>query len=56
MFGIKELRESIPISIAIDELVLIWSASDAQEGSADSVDPPIRTTDTPARSVINSEK
>ena len=29
--GVILLREAIPIAVAIDELTLIWSASDAQE-------------------------
>ena len=29
--GVILLREAIPISIAIEELVLIWTASDAEE-------------------------
>jgi hypothetical protein len=29
--GVILLREAIPISAAIDELVLIWAASDAEE-------------------------
>ena len=29
--GIILLREAIPISTALEELVLIWSASDAEE-------------------------
>jgi hypothetical protein len=29
--GVILLREAIPISTAIDELVLIWSASEAEE-------------------------
>src|SRR5271168_2656072 len=33
--GVILLREAIPISTAIDELVLVWSASEARNGSAD---------------------
>ena len=29
--GLILLREAIPISIAIEELILIWNASDAEE-------------------------
>jgi hypothetical protein len=34
--GLILLREATPVSTAIDELVLIWSASEAEEWKADS--------------------
>jgi hypothetical protein len=36
------LREAIPISTAIDELVLIWSASEAAEWTGRLVSIPLR--------------